>query len=276
MNLEKYQALGNDYWVYDPSFNTEPLTLETVRALCNRHYGLGGDGVLVGPKSIFGGAFSVEIFNADGTLAEISGNGLTIFSKYLYNKHYVNLDEDFQIIPSALRKVHAVCFQKGTTIASKITFANGTCLETIPYNVPKDLQETLGLPKQLLLYKVDMGNPHCVVPVHQPTSKLACLLGPILEKHPSFPQKTNVQFVQWDAYLPKASIEIFERGSGYTLASGSSACAVACVYGHLFQQETYSLEVHMPGGTLTVCCNQSIISFTNMATHIASVKIVSW
>ena len=100
MKLSKYQALGNDYWVYDPKCNeNKPIDAAWVKRFCDRHKGLGGDGILVGPERIDANTFGVKIYNSDGTLAEISGNGLTIFSRYLWDAQQIHLNEkkDLQV-----------------------------------------------------------------------------------------------------------------------------------------------------------------------------------
>ena len=275
MNLSKYHALGNDYWVYDPNLNDNNRTLDSiwVKKFCNRHTGLGGDGILVGPKQIDKNCFAVEIYNSDGTLAEISGNGLTIFSRYLCNAQRIKINEPFCLLPSEKCRVHVINIEENNDIYSKILLGKGEFVEIIKYNVPADLRRLYTLPAVLDLYKIDMGNPHCVVPVEKPIKELACDLGKILEYHPAFPHKTNVQFVHWNKESFTADIEIWERGSGYTLGSGSSSCAVACAFGKYFALDNYTLTIKMPGGQLAVTNEHQMFSFTNCAHKIADIKI---
>ena len=270
MNCVKYQALGNDYWVYDPKHNKE-ISEKIVKKLCDRHYGLGGDGVLVGPKRV-DDAWKVNIYNSDGSLAEISGNGLTIFSRYLQDVNLVGLNEAFYIQPSPYCKVKVVNQNYQGNIVSKIALGKGVCSSEILWEVPEYFQQLFELPSKLSLYKVNMGNPHCVVPVNNPTNALACQLGKILEKHEAFPERTNVQFVRWNECENRAVVEIFERGSGYTLGSGSSACAVACAYGTIFNKTTYDLKVQMPGGNLIVSKGMDGFSFLNSCKKIATIE----
>ena len=272
MILTKYQALGNDYWIYDPNKNMDVLTPELVKKICDRHYGLGGDGVLMGPKSKEQACFSVDIYNSDGTLAEISGNGLTIFARYLWDEHLLKSDTFFEISTSKNCIAKTRVYAMHRSIMCEIFFKSFKVLETIDFSVPQEILEKYDIPHTLRLIKVDMGNPHCVVHVNNPTKALACDLGRILEVHPSFPRKTNVQFVNWDPTKYFAKIEIWERGSGYTLGSGSSACAVACAYGHHFALSNYSLKLQMPGGILEVRRNKNELSFINQAFKIADVQ----
>lgn len=274
MILTKYQALGNDYWIYDPNKNADILTAEQVKQICNRHYGLGGDGVLMGPKSGSDNQnFSVDIYNSDGSLAEISGNGLTIFSRYLWDERKVESNAFFEIHSSQNGSVKACVYAMHRSIVCEIFFQNFKTLEEIDFTVPKEIENKYDVPHQLKLIKVDMGNPHCVVHVNHPTKALACDLGRILEVHPSFPQKTNVQLVDWKPAQAFARMEIWERGSGYTLGSGSSACAVACAYGHHFSLTNYTLKLQMPGGTLDIKRQENELSFHNQAFKIADAQV---
>lgn len=274
MILTKYQALGNDYWVYDPHKNTDVLTPAYVKKICDRHYGLGGDGVLMGPKmdsdaEIFG----LDIYNADGSLAEVSGNGLTIFSRYLWDEHKIGLHTSFSLHPSQKCAVKACVHDVHHSIMSEIFFQNFMILGEVDFIVPNAIVEKYNIPNQIKLIKVDMGNPHCVAYVKNPTKELACDLGCVLENHPLFPQRTNVQLVDWASENRRVRFEIWERGSGYTLGSGSSACAVACAYGYRFSLDQYTLQLQMPGGVLEIKRHGETISFVNQAFKIAEVCV---
>ena len=273
MFLCKYCALGNDYWILDPRNGFE-MSPQQIQSFCNRQWGLGGDGILYGPKPIgTSSKFFVDIYNADGTLAEISGNGLTIFSRYLLDYHYVKLNEAFDIIPSKHCKVNVTCVPKNNRIHSEIILGKGNVEAVLDYPVAQKFQEKFSLPAVLKLYKVHMGNPHCVVPVEIISRTLAETLGPILEYHPAFLEKTNVQFVAYDFDTKQAQIEIWERGSGYTLGSGSSSCAVACALSYLQAEKNTVFTLNMPGGSLTVYNKNNYFSFSNSACKIAKIKI---
>ena len=274
MKLTKYQALGNDYWVYDPKRNAnKTIDGAWVKRFCDRHKGLGGDGILIGPERIDANTFGVKIYNSDGTLAEISGNGLTIFSRYLWDAKQIHLNEKFCLISSEKCRVHVINIKKNNLIYSQILLGQGRVIDYLKFVVPDNLKVLYNLPDVLDLYKVDMGNPHCVVPIKNPTKELACALGEILEKHPAFPEKTNVQLVDWNITLLTANIEIWERGSGYTLGSGSSSCAVACAFGQHFQLNNYTLTLNMPGGQLCVTNENQMFRFTNCAYKIADISL---
>lgn len=274
MRLCKYCALGNDYWILDPLHCSE-MSPDEIQSFCDRHWGLGGDGVLYGPKQRENTSeFSLDIYNADGTLAEISGNGLTIFARYLVDHQYVNLNKSFELIPSKYCRVEAMCVPQNDQIISEIVLGKGKVEAVWDYSVGQDFQEKFSLPSALKLYKVHMGNPHCVVPVEKVSRVLAETLGPILEQHPAFSQKTNVQFVAHDLETSHAQIEIWERGSGYTLGSGSSSCAVACALSYLKNETKTEFSLTMPGGKLTVHNNSNIFSFSNTAYKVVEIEIM--
>ena len=229
MRLRKYHGLGNDYFVYEDG---PELTVELVRALCDRHTGPGSDGVLL-PEPGFG----VRIYNPDGSEAERSGNGLRIFARWLVD--HQGAPERFAI----------------RTIAGKIT---ATVREQITLDMPPATHEgplepaALGLPAELgEAWLVDVGNPHCVF---FPTAPLDALPwrahGHHTEHHPRFPNRTNVQFARQLA-PGRVEARIWERGAGETAASGTSSCAIA-VACRARGDHSPRLSVEMPGGTLFV------------------------
>ncbi len=274
MRLCKYCALGNDYWILNPS-NCSEMSPQAIQSFCNRHWGLGGDGILYGPKQMENASeFFVDIYNANGTLAETSGNGLTIFARYLLDYQYVKLNESFNIIPSEYCRINATCTSQNNQIISEIVLGKGNVEAVLDYPVAQEFQEKFSLPPILKLYKVSIGNPHCVAPVKIVSHSLAETLGPILEQHPKFPQKTNVQFVACNRDTSQVQIEIWERGSGYTLGSGSSSCAVACTLAYLQKKENTIFTLNMPGGKLTVHNNNNIFSFANIAYKIAEIEVL--
>ena len=265
----KYEALGNDYLVLDPARITFPVTAATVARLCDRHRGVGGDGVLYGPW-FEGDAVRLRIFNSDGSECEKSGNGLRMFARYLRERGHVAQDR------FVLRTVAGDAAVEVVDLAAGVfTVAMGTATfdrERIP---------ATGAGRQLLdepievggetvrIGCVHVGNPHCVVLEGHCARDHALRLGPELSRHPMFPRGINVQFVRVrDRRHVEA--EIWERGSGYTLASGSSACAIASVL-HALGRVDPEITVHMPGGQLAVTIAPSReISLTGEARAVAS------
>jgi len=248
----KYHGLGNDYLVIDPEKCDLKMTEGAVRLICHRHYGVGSDGILFGPlMGSDDGSISLKILNPDGSEAEKSGNGLRIFARYLVEAGYVK-SSDFDIHT----KGGPVSVHLDTPDGRLMTVSMGTLVfdsEQIPVNGPK--REVILEPLEVKSHTITMsavsiGNPHCVVIRDAIDRQLAMEFGPLIETHSLFPHRTNVQFMRvLDRH--NIEIEIWERGAGYTLASGSSSCAAA---GVAFKLEYCDpdIRVHMPGGTLDV------------------------
>jgi diaminopimelate epimerase len=250
----KYHALGNDYIVVDASrVGSEfRLTSDFVRAICDRTRGVGSDGVLWGRVS--GGEFGLSIWNPDGTEAEKSGNGLRIFARYLSDRRYVETGE-FQIqLPN--ERVQA---RRLDRTRFEVSMGEPEILEHLT-------QLEVG-GERLDVFVVSVGNPHCVVVGLAPDEAVARRLGPLIENHPRFPNRTNVQFVE--ALDPQSiRIEIWERGAGYTLASGSSSVAAAAVARTLGWVADH-VCVSMPGGRIDVRFDQAHAAIRGSTTHIA-------
>ena len=247
----KYHGLGNDYLVIDPARFDVTLNRESIRLICDRNYGVGSDGILYGPLRAEDGSIRVRIFNPDGSEAEKSGNGLRIFARYLVEAGYVT-SPDFQIDTKGGR----VSVHLDAPDGRLMTVSMGILIfdsESIPVRGPK--REVLLEPLEvndhgLKICAVSIGNPHCVVVREAVDRNLALALGPMIEDHSLFPDRTNVQFMK---VLDRRNIqiEIWERGAGYTLASGSSSCAAAGVAFKLGYCDP-DIRVHMPGGTIDV------------------------
>ncbi|MDD4004875.1 MAG: diaminopimelate epimerase [Elusimicrobiaceae bacterium] len=245
----KYHALGNDYIVIDPAVSDFPVTEKLAAALCARHTGAGGDGVLYGPFFNANGLPEVKIFNADGSEAEKSGNGIRIFAKYLRDRAIADADS-FVIAtlsgetPVAIGPDDIVSADMGApSFNSADVPASGPAREIISEPVELD-GETFRVTA------LSVGIPHCVVFLDEISPELARRFGPLLETHVMFPRKTNVQFARRIA-ADKLEIQIWERGSGYTLASGSSSCAAMAAGRRLGLLED-KVSVTMPGGAVTV------------------------
>ncbi len=250
MKYSKYHALGNDYLVIDPQDWEGPLTEEQVRIICHRNFGVGSDGILYGPLPDAQADFALRIFNPDGSEAEKSGNGLRIFSRYLYDQQRVG-DQPFSIQTLGGR-VQSVVLAQGKQVRvemGKVTFWS----DEIPVTGPRRevLREHIQAADQTFEFcAASIGNPHCVLPLPEFSAELAKQFGPLLETHQNFPNRTNVQFLQ---VLDRQHIriEIWERGAGYTLASGSSSSAAAAVARKLGLCDS-AITVQMPGGNLAI------------------------
>jgi diaminopimelate epimerase len=244
--LTKYQALGNDYLVMDL-----PGPLDQVVALlprlCDRNFGLGSDGLLAFDPV----AMRVRIFNPDASEAQKSGNGLRITAAHAVLEHGAGERFDLHTVDRA--NAVRVLSREGPEVVTELDIGRPSFraadlpakFEGEPDHV--GLETPAGTVVAVL---VSVGNPHCVV-FDQPVTRERCLeLGPHLERHPAFPERTNVQLCQ---VVDRARVraEIWERGAGYTLASGTSASAVAaaCMRRRLVGE---SVTVEMPGGSLAV------------------------
>lgn len=240
MDFAKYHALGNDYIVIDPHCLEIAPTPETILLLCNRHFGIGADGVLFGPVGLVSEAEPVQlrIFNPDGSECEKSGNGLRIFALYL-TEHYLAGD---RFVIHTLAGDSPVCVRD---IGSGI----------VQVDMGRPRFDTVAEPfevngRALNLTSVDMGNPHAVIPMTRISPELAHELGPVIGRNARFPNGSNVQLMRvLDRHA--IEIEIWERGAGYTLASGSSSCAAAAA-AHTLGLVDNTVEVRMPGGTIQI------------------------
>jgi len=248
--FKKYHALGNDYIVIDPKNLGAPLTTEQVKTICHRNFGVGSDGILLGPLPAPSAKCALKIYNPDGSLAEKSGNGLRIFSRFLWDTKFVGNDE-FAIQTDG-GVVRSTVFDGGKMVRvemGKVSFASDKIPVTGPAREVINEKISAG-GREFTFCAATIGNPHCVLPLPEISARLAQEFGPLLEAHPNFPRKTNVQFLK---VLDRANIqiEIWERGAGYTLASGSSSSAAAAV-AHKLGRVDRKVAVHCPGGIIQI------------------------
>ena len=252
MRFHKYHALGNDYLVLDPrDFPawTVPSPAQ-IRVICHRNFGAGSDGILWGPMPSEKSEFGLRIFNPDGSEAEKSGNGLRIFSRFLWDQGLVKQAPFTIETPGG--QVRSVIKENGrmiTVAMGRVSFSS----DRIPVVGPvrEVLNETITIQDRTFTFcAATIGNPHCVIPLPEISPELAKRYGPGLEVHPNFPRRTNVQFMKVRDRR-NLQIEIWERGAGYTLASGSSSSASAAVARRLGLVEA-NLTVHMPGGQIGI------------------------
>jgi len=269
MRFYKYHALGNDYLVLDPSDYPEwsrsaggAPPAEQIRLICHRHYGIGSDGILWGPVPQAAGTTSaaatsgvrngtaaperssggaahhsapppaLRIFNPDGSEAEKSGNGLRIFARYLAEHGLVQGDRFSIHTAGGPAQVEVLERSAGRPWRMRIGMGRVT-FDSPQIPVAGPSREVLGEAidaggRHFSFSAASVGNPHCVIPLPEISEELARQYGPAIETHPLFPQRINVQFMQ---VIDRANIriEIWERGAGYTLASGTSSSAAAAV-----------------------------------------------
>lgn len=270
--LEKYHGLGNDYLVFDPNKNELTLNEENVKLICHRNFGVGSDGILMGP--IFDGkSIYVRIFNPDGSEAEKSGNGVRIFAKYLKDAGYIQ--KSHVIFKTIGGDIEAYYLNEE---GSRLKISMGTLSfwsDEIPVagerrevvNEEMTFQDT-----PYLVTCVSIGNPHCIIPMEEISKEMVCHIGRFSEAAPYFPNRINTQIMKV-MDRTNIAIEIYERGAGYTLASGSSCCAAAgAAYKMgLIDSKCY---VHMPGGTLEIeICEDGRVMMTGDVCHMGKVTL---
>ena len=248
MRFAKYQGIGNDFVMLADPDDALRLTPEMVRALCDRRFGIGGDGVIrVAPGS--GGAdFFMDYVNSDGSIGEMCGNGircLAVFARAegLTDKTELNVDTRAGLKVVTINPDETVTVDMGAPIFE-------------PAQIPVDWEGTDALHAKFDLDDeviqgacVSMGNPHVVL-FADPDTAPVTTLGPILEKHPDFPNGTNVEFIRVDS-SDHVTMRVWERGSGETLACGTGAAAVAVV-ARLLGDADEEMTVTLPGGDLRI------------------------
>jgi diaminopimelate epimerase len=246
IDLIKYQALGNDYLVFDLPGDLDRL-IPLLPALCDRNRGLGSDGLLAFDPA----TMSVRIFNPDASEAQKSGNGLRITAAHAVLEHGAGDEFDLATVDRANHV--RVLAKNGAEIVSELDIGRPSFRAAdLPARFDGEpdrinLDTPVGRVEAML---VSVGNPHCVV-FGEPVTKERCMeLGPYLENHEAFPERTNVQLFEVMG-RSRARVEIWERGAGYTLASGTSASAVAaaCMRAGLVGDQ---VTIQMPGGDLEV------------------------
>lgn len=232
MQFSKWHGLGNDYLLVERAELALPLTPERVQKICDYHFGVGSDGI-VEVLSANGDGAEVVIWNPDGSTAELSGNGTRIAARWLARRDEL----DRVRIRVGPREVVA-------------TMRDGKQVETEMGKVEVGEKEALRIDgNEYEMVPVSVGNPHAVIR-HAPDRDEFLRLGPAVENHSRFPERTNVQFVQVQG-VHDISALVWERGAGETLSSGTSAVAVASAAVHHGWCKS-PVTVHLQGGDLLV------------------------
>ena len=257
LRFTKMHGLGNDFVVVDDLDRSWDFDPDAVRLLCDRHFGIGGDGlILVRPATIEGADFSMLYYNADGTTAEMCGNGIRCFAKWLVDRGQVTGDS---VNVQTLGGIRSVEIERGGD--GVMTLARVDMGEPIldPPAIPTTFegQQVFECPLETSLgtFKVtavSMGNPHAVIWVDDVDTAPVDTLGPIIESDPHFPAKTNVEFAQLvEGETDLVRLRVWERGVGETLACGTGACATAVVAA-LSCRTGRTATIELPGGELSV------------------------
>jgi len=257
----KMHGLGNDFVVMEDLSEELDLAPEAVQWFCDRNFGIGGDGlILVRPATVPDADFFMLYYNADGTTAEMCGNGVRCFAKYLVDHELIGADRD-EISVQTLGGIKAIALTRDydNTLALATVDMGEPILR--PIDVPTDMRcgtnddmvIACPLETELGIFDVtpiSMGNPHCILWVDDVETSPVHELGPLIENHPMFPAKTNVEFAQLvgDNIV---RLRVWERGVGETLACGTGACATAVVAALTLRTDR-EVTVELPGGELEI------------------------
>jgi diaminopimelate epimerase len=250
MKFYKYHALGNDYIILDSGEIATDLNEKQIKTICHRHYSIGSDGILLGTVDKTSGNFYLRIFNPDGSEAEKSGNGLRIFARYLLDRGLVVSDPFTIHTKGGDVRIQIKEGGKKISVAMGIISFDSAKIPVTGITGEVINQKLVVDDTELTFSAATIGNPHCIIIKDEISREEACRLGPKIEVMPCFPNRTNVQFVKV-IDRNNIRIEIWERGAGYTFASGSSSSAAAAVTYRLGYCDG-SITVHMPGGKLDI------------------------
>lgn len=258
MKFIKVHSLGNDFLIIDlPKKERLPNVNDLAQNLCDRHTGIGADGLLlISVQNKVKGTVNFRIFNADGTEAEVSGNGLRCAAASLYYHKKIESPSIFFYTTAGERECDLIDRQKNSFLikidmgiprlkSQEVPFDDGTFHEKI-IDYPLSINQ-----KIYPITVVSVGNPHCAIFVDRFPSRFEWhQIGSEIESHPFFPNRTNIEFIR---VISKAEIEVlfWERGVGETLSSGSGACAAA-VASILKNQTDKKVKVRTSMGNLIV------------------------
>jgi diaminopimelate epimerase len=248
INLTKMQGCGNDFIIADYSeYEKTGLAMdEFAKKVCDRNFGVGADGLIIPDLNTEGADIGWYFYNADGTTAQMCGNGMRCFAKYVF---------DNGILVSMSKGINSKAFsvKTGAGIIKPESLDNGLVKVNMGMPILEDEKIPFKGKRKIFDFEitpVSMGNPHCVIFTDKEPVELARKYGPDIEKHEYFPEKTNVEFVR---VLSRGEIDmcVYERGCGITLACGTGACAsvAAGVLNNLTQGD---VKVNLLGGAVFI------------------------
>jgi len=277
MDFVKYHGLGNDFILVDNRSDSEPsLTPAEAVQWCDRHFGIGADGVIFALPGQNGTDYTMRIFNSDGSEPEMCGNGIRCFARFV-------ADLEGKADNSASYRIHTLAgvitpkLQPNGQVTVDMGLPRLTPAE-IPTQLAPGAEKVVAQPLEVanqtwLVTCVSMGNPHCITFVDDVAAIPLESIGPLFEHHPTFPQRTNTEFIQVvrPDYL---QMRVWERGAGITLACGTGACA-AVVAGVLTGKSDRRATVELPGGCLEIewSATDGRIYMTGPATRVFAGKL---
>ncbi len=253
IKITKMQGLGNDFVILDyQEYKKSGIEMaELAIKLCDRNFGIGADGMIIpNIKQLDKNAdIGWYFYNSDGSIAQMCGNGIRCFAKYVHDKNLIN-SPTFKV--ETLAGIITPSIQENGEVKVKMSVPVLKS-EKIPFKGENNLNYKLKFEdKNFVINAVSMGNPHCIIFINDNSDllELAKNYGPKIENHPLFPEKTNVEFVK---VISKSEMDlrVYERGCGITLACGTGACA-ATVAGILNNLTENKVKVNLLGGALTI------------------------
>ncbi len=256
MQFRKYQGLGNDFILIDARrTESPPVHPDQARLLCDRRFGVGADGLILALPPEGMGDVRMQIINADGTEAEMCGNGVRCFARFLADLDGASASGSWRVETPAGIIVPQLVADQQVSVDMGEPFLSPSAIPTnidAGGSLAQAWLEVAG--EQLLVAAVGMGNPHAVVQVDDLDLIAFTELGSALETHPAFPARTNVHFVQVISQN-QLRMKVWERGAGATLACGTGACAVL-VASHLRGACAREADIELPGGILHICWDE--------------------
>lgn len=258
IEFTKYHGLGNDFILIDNRHQSEPiLTLQQAEELCDRHFGIGGDGVIFALPGQNGTDYTMRIYNSDGSEAEMCGNGIRCLAKFIADLEGVNAKNRYRI--DTLAGVMTPELLADGQIKVDMGIPRLLAAE-IPTTLESPDRKVVELPLEVagqswLVTCVSMGNPHCITFVEDVSAIALETIGPLFEHHAVFPQRTNTEFIQI-IRRDYVKMRVWERGAGVTLACGTGACA-SVVAGVLAGKCDRMAAVELPGGILQIEWSQT-------------------
>ena len=249
IHFTKMQGCGNDFVILDfEEYRKSRLFMgELARRLCDRHFGIGADGLIIPDMSVNDADIGWYFYNSDGSTAQMCGNGMRCFAKYLYDNKIVE-KERFSVKTGAGIIEPQILPYGDVKVKMSVPVLEPS---KIPFIGEEALNQTISVKdRKFIGNAISMGNPHFVIFTTEDTMTLAQNYGPSIEVHNSFPEKTNVEFIKINSRT-EIELSVWERGCGITLACGTGACAsvVAGILNNLTERE---VNVTLPGGAVTI------------------------
>lgn len=249
IKFTKMNGLGNDFIIldYEEYEKTKMKPNELALKLCDRKFSIGADGLIIVNKKTDNADISWIFYNSDGSVAEMCGNGMRCFARYVYDKKIIDKKE-FKVETKAGIKIPKIVSENEVRVNMGMPIIE-------PKEIPVSSKTNINVyhtddGKEFNMYSVSMGNPHCIIFVKENSKELALKYGPLIEVDKLFSAKTNVEFVEIIS-RKEVIVNVWERGCGITLACGTGACATV-VAGILNGYLDNEVKVNLPGGALKI------------------------